>query len=263
MDVQHARRRFTKLPSTLCEPHLVPHETSPAECEGQGVRTNLLYRLKNSRSKHCHYFCQCYQKLYPPPKWHFRLNWPLSRGPCFYASEVDICPCFSIKFPDLRHLIDLIKSQKDGLPSRQEDHHYMFHNLRLTRIRAYVDHCCAFTQHPLVKIHVTTTFWIDKSNQSLRVITCYALRGSQGVLSQILANPKALTHSDIGKWLRKLFDEAGSGFAGWHQNSYFLVSSNRPEMREGHEPSLLEIITTRNLGDGQWPNRQWKINAHS
>jgi hypothetical protein len=186
------KAKIHTLTSTLCEPHLV-HKTPPAEySEYQRSKTSLLHRLKSSRWKHCHYYCQCYQKLYPPPKWYFRLNWPLSRGPCFYASEVDICPCISIKFPDLHHLFDIVKSQKDGLPSRQEDHHYMFHNLRLIRVRDSVRHDCAFTQHPLVKVHIMTIFWLDESSQSLRVMTCYAIRGSQGVLSQILTNPKAL-----------------------------------------------------------------------
>lgn len=39
MDVQHVRRRCTKLTSTLCDPLLVPHGTPPAEySEGQRLR---------------------------------------------------------------------------------------------------------------------------------------------------------------------------------------------------------------------------------
>ncbi|KAJ9490939.1 hypothetical protein VN97_g2317 [Penicillium thymicola] len=108
-----------------------------------------------------------------------------------------------------------------------------------------------------------TVLHINERTQSLRVMTCYEIRGSQDILSQILANPKILGHKDIAKWLRKTFGDTGSTFSGWHKNSYFLVSSNRPEMPKGHEPTLLEISTVRDLGDGQWPNKQWKINVHS
>lgn len=108
-----------------------------------------------------------------------------------------------------------------------------------------------------------TILWIDERTQSLRVLTCYAIRGSPDILSQIFANAKALGHKDTAKWLRRTFVEAGSTFSGWHKNSYFLISSNRPEMPKGYEPTLLEISTVRNLGDGQWPNKQWKINVRS
>ena len=54
----------------------------------------------------------------------------------------------------------------------------------------------------------------------------------------MLANPKTVAHKDIAKFLRNVFDEAGSVFAGWDKNSYFLISSNRPEMPEGQEPAL-------------------------
>lgn len=124
-------------------------------------------------------------------------------------------------------------------------------------------HNCAFLKHPLLNIQIMTIIWIDERTQSLRVLTCYVIRGSQDILPQILANPKVLGHKDIAKRLRRTFVEAGSTFSGWHNNSYFLVSSNSTEMPKGHEPTLLEISTVRNLGDGQWPNKQWKMNIHS
>lgn len=269
MDIQQIRQRLTRLTSTVFPgPHIVAHGTPTTLCPevipNERSKTNILRRLKNSRWEYCHCYCQCYQKLYPPPKWHYRLIWPLSQRPCFYAGEVDICPCFSIKFPDLRHLIDMVRSQKDGLSDRREHHDYhMFHKLRLGNVYNHMGHNCAFTQHPLLNIQIMTTLWIDEPLHCLRVLTCYAIRGSQDILSQILANPKALGHKDIAKWLRRVFVETGSTFSGWNKNSYFLVSSNRPEMPKGHEPTLLEISTARNLGDGQWPNKQWKINVHS
>ncbi|KGO77555.1 hypothetical protein PITC_059950 [Penicillium italicum] len=160
-------------------------------------------------------------------------------------------------------MIDMIKSQKDRLPSsRNYRDYHMFHDLRLSGVRDHMVHYCAFTQHPVLNIKIRTIIWINEPTQSLRVLTCYAIRGSESILSQFLANPKALAHKDIGKWLRKTFDQAGSTFSGWHKNSYFLVSSNRPEMPKGHGPILLEISMSRNLGDGQWPNKQWKINVH-
>ncbi|CRL18090.1 unnamed protein product [Penicillium camemberti] len=247
MDIQQIRRRLNRLTS-FSGPHLVPHETPTTLCPkvipNEISKTNILNRFKNNRWKYCHCYCQCYQKLYPPPKWHYRFIWPLSRGPCFYAGEVDICPCFSIKFPDLRHLIDMVGSQeKDGPSDRSKygDYH-IFHKLRLDNVRNHMRH---------------------NRTQSLRVLTCYAIRGSPDILSQIFANAKALGHKDTAKWLRRTFVEAGSTFSGWHKNSYFLISSNRPEMPKGYEPTLLEISTVRNLGDGQWPNKQWKINVRS
>lgn len=268
MDIQQIRRRLTRLTS-FSGPHLVPHETPATLCPevipNESSKTNILNRLKNNRWKYCHCYCQCYQKLYPPPKWHHRLVLPLSRGPCFYAGEVDICPCLSIKFPDLRDLIDMVRSQKkDGPPdhSKYRDYH-MFHKLRVGNVRNYMSHNCVFTEHPLLNIQIMTILWIDERTQSLRVMTCYAICGSQDILSQILANTKALGHKDIAEWLRRTFVEAGSAFSGWHKNSYFLISSNRPEVPKEHEPTLLEIFTVRNLGDGQWPNKQWKINVHS
>lgn len=270
MDIQHIGRQLSRLTSTsiFCGPHNVPHQTATVFCpnfiSNERSTTNILHRLKNSRWKHCHCFCQCYQQLYPPPKRHYHLTWPFSRGPCFYAGEINICPCFSIKFPDLRHLIDMLKSRKDRLPDSRKYHDYpMFHNLRLSDVRDHMVHYCAFTQHPLVNIQIMTILWINEPTQTLRVLTCFAIRGSKFILSQILANPKALAHRDIAKWLRKIFDEAGSTFSGWQKNGYFLVSSNRPEMPKGHGPNLLEISISRNLGDGQWPDKQWKANAHS
>lgn len=159
----------------------------------------------------------------------------------------------------------MVRSQKkDGPPdhSKYRDYH-MFHKLRVGNVRNYMSHNCVFTEHPLLNIQIMTILWIDERTQSLRVMTCYAICGSQDILSQIVANTKALGHKDIAEWLRRTFVEAGSAFSGWHKNSYFLISSNRPEVPKEHEPTLLEIFTVRNLGDGQWPNKQWKINVHS
>lgn len=266
MDIQQIRRRFTRFTS-FSGPCLVPHETPaalyPKVIPNESSKTNIINRLKNSRWKYCHCYCQYYQKIYPPPKWYYRPIWPFSRGPCFYDSEVDICPCFSIKFPDVRHLIDMVRSQnKDGPSDRSKyrDYH-MFHRLRLSNIRNHMGHNCTFTKHPLLNIQIMTMISINENTQSLRVMTCYEIRGLQDILSQVLANPKG--HKDIAKRLRRTFVEAGSTFSGWHKYSYFLVSSNRPEMPKGHEPTLLEIMTVRDLGDGQWPNKQWKINVHS
>ena len=177
--------------------------------------------------------------------------WPLLL--LFYAVNVDICPCFSIGFPDLSHLIDMLKSEKDGLPDQNITK--IFDSLSLRKINDNMGSDCTFTLHPLVKFHITTTLWIDET-QSLHVMTCYRIQGSKDVLSQMLANPKTVAHKDIAKFLRNLFDEAGSVFAGWDKNSYFLVSSNRPEMPEGQEPSLLKIVVTRKLGHWKWPNKQ-------
>lgn len=145
MDIQQIRRRLNRLTS-FSGPHLVPHETPTTLCPkvipNEISKTNILNRFKNNRWKYCHCYCQCYQKLYPPPKWHYRFIWPLSRGPCFYAGEVDICPCFSIKFPDLRHLIDMVGSQeKDGPSDRSKygDYH-IFHKLRLDNVRNHMRH---------------------------------------------------------------------------------------------------------------------------
>ena len=159
----------------------------------------------------------------------------------------------------------MVRSQKKDGPSDRSEYrdYHMFHRLRLSVVRDHMGHDCAFTRHPFLNIQTTTTLWINEDTKSLRVLTCYAIRGSRDILSQILTNPKALGHKDIAKWLTRTFAEAGSTFSGWHKYSYFRVSSNRLEMPEGHEPTVLEISTVRNLGDGQWPNKQWKINVRS
>jgi hypothetical protein len=82
-------------------------------------------------------------------------------------------------------------------------------------------------------------------------------------LSQILANPKAVSPRDIAKFLIKLSDEAGFTFVGWHKNRCFLVSSKRSEMPEGQQPSLLELIVMGSLEDGQWSSKKWKANVLS
>lgn len=158
----------------------------------------------------------------------------------------------------------MVKSGKDWLPDCREFHdHDMFHILRFSDGNKRIDHDCAFTQHPLAKVQITTTLYIYEPDQSLNVMTSYVIHASKESSSQILAHLKTLTHKDIGNWLTKLFDEAGSAFAGWHKNSYFLISAVHPERPNDHnEPISPEIVITRNLGDGKSPNKQWNANIH-
>lgn len=104
-----------------------------------------------------------------------------------YAGEVDICPCFSIEFHDLHHLIDMVKSGKDWLPDCREFHdHDMFRVLRFSDVHKGIGHDCAFIQHPLAKVQTTTTLYIYEPTQSLRVMTSYVIHTSKDISSQFL-----------------------------------------------------------------------------
>ncbi|KAJ5084539.1 hypothetical protein NUU61_009118 [Penicillium alfredii] len=83
---------------------------------------------------------------------------------------------------------------------------------------------------------------------------------SKEISEQIIAHVKTLAQKDVGNWLRRFFNEAGSAFAGLHEDSYFLVSSTNPVLSKGPRP--LEIVITKDLGDGERPNKKWNANLH-
>lgn len=258
-------------------PQLLPPETPLRLCRKADIeqrrRIQLLRRLEDSRWK----FCSDCWNLHPHSAWHApQLIWLFSQSLYFsprqlsnrrcipYAGEVDICPCFTITFRDKLRLIDILKCAGEKSQNTEYYVNDILYHFGLGKVRRCLGHKCNFTKHPSAKVQVDTKLWVDES-QSLRVLTSYTIRVSHGSSSQMLPlYVKTLSHKEVGNWLRKLFDEAGSNFSGWHKDTYFAVSSPYREMpKDCNSPYILDIWFTRGLGNGEWPNGTWNRNRRN
>lgn len=233
-------------------------------------RNQLLLRLENNRWKYC---SDCWV-LHPRSQWWARI---LSGSYCpkchllheqtcsiRSAGEVDICPCLSITFRDMLHLMETCKF------TRQTAHpgcEYYYNNIlchpSFDKLQRSLYHDCTFFDHPFAKVKVQTSLWIEERTISLHVHSIYVFEVLQESASS-MNTPSRCLHKDTGDWLRRFFDEAGSSFLGWHKNhrSCSLTcdwgSWGRSIIEKG--PYSFQITVSRDLGNGKWPNKIWNRN---
>lgn len=124
-------------------------------------------------------------------------------------------------------------------------------------------HDCTFTDHPFMNIEIRTMMFLDDKTGSLRLrsrCTFNALPRKESV-SWIQSHPLC-PHEDIGHWLQRLFDEAGSDFnilnghIGDDSCSFSYGWDNYKKSDFGEGLCSLHISWERNLGARQeWPER--------
>lgn len=262
---------------------LLPPIRRPILCSNamERPRIQLLLRLENDRWKFC---SQC-RSLHPHSMWRAlqstrRLHQksfcsechPPGAQKCYlpYAGDVDICPCLSITFHEKLHLIEACKSADTAA---YHAHEYPFANIlhwsSLDDLYRGLSHKCTFADHPFAKVQVETSLWIDEKTNSLRVNNRYkfeiiGINCSQELLSGTKTS-FLCPHKNTGKWLERFFHEAGSSFSGGdrgfdscHRSGYWAEWTRWTNV-EG--PRFFELTMSRDLGNGGWPNKNWKRNC--
>lgn len=259
-------------------PWLIPPEKRPILCSRPNIeqrpRIQLLRQLENSRWRYC---SECW-RLHPRSAWHnprsirflsLKMHnspyQPLdSRGCMPYAGEVDICPCLTITFLDKLRLIETIKSARQRDPNeRQYYYTNMLYHPSAGRLRKYLGHSCMFMNHPLAKVPIRTSLWLEGGTQNLCVTNCYHFKVLQESSNKTpLIGPQK--DKDFAKWLTQFFDEAGLTLSGWHEDGYFsLPSCELRIVKPNNEPDFFQIEVVRYLGNGEWPDRMWNLNRRT
>lgn len=253
----------------LCAP-----EKRPVLCLNKEVnewpRVQLLRQMENKRWRFCN---ECWY-LHPPVKKRthcltgrgatrcltslWKPNTPRDytsneQSPSQHYGTVEICPCLAITFQDKIYLMEeLERIEEEGphgriilatsLPGQWS------HEIYRGRIR----HRCSFADHPFANVKVVTDFW--QEGPFLNACSDYEFemgedKSSRDLLSD-LKTPFIFPEESIGTWMRKFFDESGSKFSGWPKDHN--ISS-----LGGAWPKRFEIRVSRDLGDLNWPNKNW------
>ncbi|KAH8705157.1 hypothetical protein BGW36DRAFT_421724 [Talaromyces proteolyticus] len=272
-------KSFTETLKSLRLAHVLPHEPKPMFCnKGSNIeirhksRIEFLLRLEDSRWKYCSGCWSLHQKsAWEPPKIRFPLplkiaNW--GKPKCMpYAGQIDLCPCWTITLPEIRHLIR--ETQYPGnIPLR---------SIRLT-LRSYAPlyshvrkigrvHSCSFQAHPFANVGITNGFVLIARDSKLRQISILSfqiavksfLRRSES--QSHIRTPVISPHENLKQWLSQFFAEADSSFS-------IVGRMEDCEIKECHcwrcdclktteDNFRFEIVTRRNLGSGKWPEDIW------
>lgn len=253
---------------------LCPPEKRPLLClnkeTNEHPRVQLLRQIENRRWRFCN---ECWF-LHPPDKKRThcltgrgtprRLTslWRSNSSRDYFFDEesftrhygiVEICPCLTITFQDKIHLMEELESiEREGpgstaiLPTSLPDS--LGHEFHRGRIR----HRCSFADHPFAKVQVVTDFWHE--GPFLNTCSDYEFEMGEDKSSKEipsgLKTPFIFPEESVGSWMRKFFDEAGSKFSGWPKDHN--ISS-----LGGAWPKRFEIRVSRDLGDMNWPNKDW------
>ncbi|OJJ45347.1 hypothetical protein ASPZODRAFT_143982 [Penicilliopsis zonata CBS 506.65] len=260
-------------------PKLLPPQDRPILClkdsADKNLRIQLLRQLENRQWRYC---SGCWF-LHPPSAWKspgptkprlspYRYNcgkWHSRRSCMPYAGEVDLCPCLRISFHDKTHLIMTIKSAREGRGGGGGEEGGGYYNgiLRHPEIESgynFLRHICTFTQHPSAHVKLQTTLSVQAKTESLWVSSRYyfTVKDSQ----QMLAG--SFWVKDPGTWLEQFFTAAGSTFYGWQKKHNIFCRGGHWETcaKRTADPRVFELIVERNLGNGNWPNKQWDRNRN-
>lgn len=261
---------------------LLPPEKRPILCPDSKKRplVQLLRQLENSRWKYC---SECWS-LHPHSTWRaLKSTRKLRQKPyCFnchlihaqicympYAGVVDLCPCLTITFRDKLQIMETCMYARQ---SALEGCHYYYNDVlshpSYGKLHKYLWHECTFSDHPFAKVRISTSLSIDEETIGLSVLNRYAFEilqespSSRASSSSIVKTPSVCRHREPGTWLERFFDEAGSSFRGWDKTHTLCPTRQtdwgdwkKPEA--GHMPCSFEIVIVRNLGNKEWPNKDW------
>ena len=266
-------------------PELLPPETRPVLCRNvdieQRPRIKLLRQLEDSHWKYC---SECWS-LHPQSLWRIprsicplilKLYCPPSYEPshCMeYTGRVDICPCLTITLRDKLHLIETCKLARERIHyGREYYYNGILYHQSYGRLQRYLRHRCTFTDHPFAKVNVKTTMWVDEETLTFWVGSQYNFiyqEDSSKWLPSGLKTPWMCPHKNTAGWLRRFFREAGSGYSGYPKYSFPLSchclsppSCRWNDSTVSNEPHFLKISVKRNLGNSEWPDRNWDRNCH-
>lgn len=252
---------------------LVPTEVRPALFRNMDAenrpRVQLVCRLQNRRWR----YCDVCWKLHRPSAW----RWPLTKRQSLsknwlcrqYAGRVELCPCLTITFPDLHHLIETVKHAEQQ-SARCRYYNGLVKNSK-ERYRL-LQHACTFKKHPAAHLRVTTSFVWDNERELLQVESRYKfdleIQSFSRKESQFtgIKTPLRYSRRSIKKWLLHFFDEAGSNFSGWHRclASAELSHPDKNRHKEDHSCNswVLTITIWRELGSAKWLDLVWLLNSH-
>lgn len=122
--------------------------------------------------------------------------------------------------------------------------------------RGRIRHECLFVDHPFTNLRIVTEFW--KEGPFLTTSSDYEFEmGADKSPKKTQLDLKTLyTFPDesLGSWMREFFQEAGSKFSGWPDDRSLTL------LGEGSSRNF-QIRTFRNLGDQEWPNKDWIRNC--
>lgn len=260
-------KQFSKLFPTEARPALFRNrdaETLP--------RVQLVRRLQNKRWR----YCDVCWKLHRPSAWRWPLIKRQSRSGNWlcrqYAGRVEFCPCLTITFPDLHHLIETAKH------ARQHPAPYKYYNGLVRKSKdsyEILQHVCTFENHSAAHLRVTTSFLWNTERELLQVKNHYKFDLEIQTFSPKelqftgIKTPLRYSPRSIKKWLRHFFDEAGSSFSGWHRcvASAELSHPDKNVDKEDHNCNsrVLTITIWRELGSGEWsdkcPDLVWLLNS--
>lgn len=257
-----------KWPFQLCPFKRRPVMSRNIDTETQ-PRTHLLRQLENRRWRYC---SECW-KLHRRSAWHY----PLSRKQrlflkpfCMpYAGKVELCPCLTISFPGMDHLIGTIKIAKQGYART-----YYYDGLleNVDRVCGILRHDCTFQDHPAANVRINTTFDWDYESQMLIVMSGYQFELELESFSQRclrftgIKTPLFCSRKNTQTWLRRFFDEAGSSFSGWHKSCLDDASLSHNDIKglktvQSENGRILTITVKRKLGSGKWSDITWLLNS--
>lgn len=219
-------------------------------------RVKLLRRLQNRRWECC---LECW-KLHPVSSQGPRQHPYCSRchemhgrdcsghDLCMpYAGYVEICPCLIMSFRDE---FPLIKGIMTPLPHYFEGvlYSYIGPPRRLT-------HYCTFEHPQGPMVGIETTFHICERG-NLVVSSSYVFRFEPHGSPSATKTQFMCPHEDPNRWLKTFFVEAGSSFSGWRHRYGTPRSCNCLNVFT-LGPHTFEISYERDLGNTDWPNKEW------
>lgn len=269
---------FIKTCKSLRLAHVMPHEAKPMFCnKGSHIevrhksRIEFLRRLEDERWKYCSGCWNLHQKsAWEPPNVSFplplKINW--GRPKCMpYAGQIDLCPCWTITFPEKRRLIG--ETKWSGCISSSTFHLPVWRYVpSYSRIRKFGRvHRCSFQAHPFANVDITSGFVLLWRDNHLRQISILSF---QIAVKKFLRRPESQSHirtpsmslhGNLRQWLGQFFDEADSSFS-------IVGRMEDCEIKECHcwrcdclktseDDFCFDMVIRRNLGSGKWPQDTW------
>lgn len=139
-----------------------------------------------------------------------------------YAGRVDLCPCLTVSFPDVDHLIGTIKIAKQGYA---QTHYYGGLVENIDRVCGTLRHECAVEDHPSsANVRVITMFDWDHQKERLIITSQYEFKLELQAFSQRklwftkIRIPLLCSRKNAKTWLRRFFKEASSNFSSWNKS---------------------------------------------
>lgn len=118
---------------------------------------------------------------------------------------------------------------------------------------------------PIADVKIRSTFWLNKSDQSLRVFTDFRFdfaKANPAILQDLWkTHGKLCFHTNPRKWLEEFFHKSGQDFFAGSMN-YGDCSSNQNITWLEISKTMASITLNRNLGNRHWPNKNWIRNRH-